>query len=117
MAFLVCYSIAPPSDHAKDTAVHLDQGFYRSIFRSCRREDSGYSVLRDIALLRYKSPTLTVPKDRLTLLIGELVQLETSNDNHPQINKFRSVRENAIARECALTISGDMYPELPDDPV
>lgn len=114
MAFLVCYSRTPPNDHTKDKAIYLEQGFYKLIFYQCRHEGSGYAVLRDIALLKYKSPTLIVGGDQLVILVDELAQLGTSSKGHSQIADFKTVCEKAIASGYALTISGDMYPELCD---
>ncbi len=112
MALLVCYSKSPPNDHARDRAIYLNQRFYELIFKNCRSEQTPYIVLRDIALLRYKSPTLIVSGDRLALLDRELMNLEESNLSHPQIAEFRQVCNKAKSDGCALTISGDMYPEL-----
>lgn len=111
MAFLVCYSRSLPDDHARDRAIYLDQRFYALIFKYCRSEHTDYTILREIASLKYKSPTLVVSEDRLTLLDRELAILESSQ-SHPQIAEFRHVCSTAISNGCALTISGDMYPEL-----
>lgn len=112
MAFLVCYSWSPPDDHTRNRAIYLNQQFYELIFKNCRSEHGSYIVLRDIALLKYKSPRLVVSGDRLTLLDRELMSLEASGVSHPQIGEFRQVCAKATTDECALTVSGDMYPEL-----
>ncbi len=112
MAFLVCFSWSPPDDHAQHRAIYLDQTFYESIWRECRVDDDPYTVLREIALLQYKSPTLVVAADRLPQLERELVRLEKSGVSHPQIADFRAVCAKAIADGCVITVSGDMYPEL-----
>ncbi len=115
MAFLVCFSRSPPDDHARDrrnVAVYLDQRFYELIFTHCRSELAPYTILREIAGLRYKSPTLIVDGDRIESLDGELATFEESGQSHPQIAEFKRVCDEAKGAECALTISGDMYPEL-----
>jgi hypothetical protein len=111
MAFLVCYS-GSLDDHTRNRAVYLDQTFYELIFALCREERGGYSVLREIALLRYKSPTIIVGQTRLRLLADELNTLSASGVTHPQIAEFGRVCAQAQADGCSLTISGDMYPEL-----
>jgi len=111
MAFLVCYSNAI-DDHVREKAIYLDQKFYRLIFRNCRKESSGYIVLRQISLLRYKSPTILVAVDQLIVLISELEALEDAKCRHRQIQELESVCQNAVNNETNLTISGDMYPEL-----
>jgi hypothetical protein len=112
VALLVCYSRYPPDDHARDKAIYLDQRFYELIYKGCRSELGPYAVLREIALLKYKSPTLVVLGERLRLLHQELMRLEESGVSHPQIAKFRQVCIDATSNGCSLTISGDMYPEL-----
>lgn len=112
MAFLVCYSRRPPEDHTRHQAIYLDQKFYELIFSCCRDERGPYEILREIASMRYKSPTLVVREDRLDLLQRELETLSTSGHSHHQISEFRRVCHNARAAECALAIGGDMYPEL-----
>ena len=109
MAFLVCYS-SSLADHARKTAVYMDQRFYELIFAHCR--SGSYSVLREIASLRYKSPTIALRRERLHLLDQELTQLEASGVSHPQIADLKLACERATAESCCLTISGDMYPEL-----
>jgi hypothetical protein len=112
MAFVVCYSWSPPDDHTRHRAIYLDQQFYELIYGHCRSEGSPYSVLREIALLRYKSPTLVVSGERLTLLDQDLKRLAESGAWHSQTAVLRQVCAKAIADGCALTVSGDMYPEL-----
>ena len=112
MAFVVCYSWSPPDDHTRHGAIYVNQRFYESIYKHCRSTDSPYVVLREIALLRYKSPTLVVSGDQLALLGRELMTLEESGVSHPQIAEFIQVCSKATSDGCALTISGDMYPEL-----
>ena len=112
MAFLVCYSWSPPDDHTRHRAIYLDQRFYELIWQNCRSEREPYTLLREIALLRYKSPTLVVGGDRLTQLDQDLVQLAESGVSHPQIAALREVCAKAVADGCAITVSGDMYPEL-----
>ena len=108
MAFLVCYSVSPPSDHAEKQAAYLDQRFYELLFVNRDR----FVILRDIALLRYKSPTMVIGKDRLASLDREIAAFEDLGVAHPQIQGFRAVCAKAMTDGCALTISGDMYPEL-----
>jgi hypothetical protein len=112
VAFKVCYSWSPPDDHTRHGAIYLNQKFYEVIFKNCRSEHGPYLVLRDIALLKYKSPPLVVSDDRLAQLNRELKCLEESGMSHPQIEGFRQVCTKAKSDGCALTISGDMYPEL-----
>jgi hypothetical protein len=112
MAFLVCYSKSPPDDHAHDRAIYLDQRFYELIFRYCRSELGDYRILREIALLKYKSPILVLTGEQLTLLDRELTNLEETELRHPQIADFKNVCNDARFKGCALTISGDMYPKL-----
>jgi hypothetical protein len=108
MAFLVCYSASPPDDHAKKKAAYLDQRFYELLFAHRDR----YVILRDIASLRYKSPTMVIRREQLVSLDQEIAAFEASGISHPQIHEFRSVCAKAMTDGCALTISGDMYPEL-----
>jgi hypothetical protein len=112
MAFLVCYSRSPPDDHTRHFAIYMDQRFYELIHNDCRFEHGPYVVLREIALLKYKSPTLVVSGERLALLDQELRNLEESGVSHSQIAEFRHVCAEATADGCALTVSGDMYSEL-----
>jgi hypothetical protein len=112
VAFLVCYSRSPPDDHTRDRAIYLDQQFYELIYNGCRFEHGPYLVLREIALLKYKGPTLVVSGERLALLDLELRKLEQSGVSHPQIAEFRQVCAKATSDGCAVTISGDMFPEL-----
>jgi hypothetical protein len=109
---MVCYSWTPPDDHTRQGAIYLSQQFYELIFKNCRSERGPYLVLREIALLKYKSPTLVISGDRLALLGRELMSLEQCHESHRQIAEFRKVCTKAISDGCALTISGDMYPEL-----
>ena len=112
MAFLVCYSWSPPDDHTRHRAIYLDQRFYKLIYRNCRSESGSSTVLREIALLRYKSPTFVVGGPRLTQLDQDLVRLAESGESHPQTARFREVCAKSVSDGCALTVSGDMYPEL-----
>jgi len=112
MAYLVCYSRSPPNDHTRNKAIYLDQRFYEQIYEACRHLNGLYPLLGAIALLKYKSPTLIIPNGRLVELAQELTNLEKSGISHPQIAEFRGVCTKAISDGCALTISGDMYPEL-----
>ena len=111
MAFLVCYS-SSLDDHTRNTAIYLDQAFYELIFAHCASDPGRYAVLRKIALLRYKSPTIMIGEDRLELLARELAMLAASGVSHPQIAELSHVCARAQADGCGLTISGDMYPEL-----
>jgi len=111
MAFLVCYSDSL-ADHANDKAIYLDQQFYEMIFRHCRGESSGFTLLRQISLLRYKSPAILISMEQLTALTAELEDLENANRKHPQIREFKTVCQDATRNDTNLTISGDMYPEL-----
>jgi hypothetical protein len=90
----------------------MDQRFYELIWQNCRSESDPYTVLRKIALLRYKSPVLVLGRDRLTQLDQDLVRLAESGVSHRQIAALREVCAKAVADGCALTVSGDMYPEL-----
>ncbi len=112
MALLVCYSTNPPQDHTHDRAIYLDQAFYKMIFDRCRGEGSDFAILRTIAELRYKSPTLVVDADSLEMLVCELNRLSDLGQLHSQVPEFRDVADFALKRNCSLTISGDMYPEL-----
>lgn len=95
------------------TAIYLSRRFYRQIFRKTRKEGSGYTVLRDIALLKYKSPTMTVGGDLLVNLICDLLKLMgESFCNKKEIADFHVVCVKALAKGQALWVSGDMYPEL-----
>ena len=111
MAFLVCYSDSI-ADHTEDKAIYLDQQFYELIFRHIRNDSTGFTVMRQIALLRYKSPSILISTTQLPALIVELEVLDNSCPQHPQIHEFKSVCQNAIQKDTNLTISGDMYPEL-----
>lgn len=115
MAFMVCYSWTPPADHTRHRAIYLSQGFYELIFNACRLGDGPYHVLREIASLKYKSPTLVVSGNRLALLDQELTSLEKTGASHPQIAEIRGVSAKATLDGCSLTISGDMYPELREE--
>ena len=112
MAFLVCYSWSPPDDHTQHRAIYLDQRFYQLIYVNCGSEFGPYTVLREIALLRYKSPTLVIAGEWLALLEQDLVTLAESGASHPQIAALREVCAKAASDGCAVTVSGDMYPEL-----
>lgn len=111
MAFLVCYSRSL-DDHTRDKSVYLDQAFYELIFAHCASDRGNYAALREIALLRYESPTMFVGRERLGLLADELAILAASGVSHPQIAELSQVCARAQAGGCGLTISGDMYPEL-----
>lgn len=112
MAFLVCYSTNPPKDHTRDRAIYLDQSFYKLIYEHCRGLEAGYATLGTIAALRYKSPTLVVNPDSLKILACELNRLSDNGHLHSQIPDLCVVVDTALKRNCSLTISGDMYPEL-----
>jgi hypothetical protein len=111
MAFLVCYSL-PHKDHVRNRAIYLDQQFYELIFENCRSENEAYPLLRKIALLNYKSPTLIIETHHLVAFEQELARFELLNLGHPQIEEFKSVCGKARSDGYGLTISGDMYPEL-----
>ena len=111
MAFLVCYSNSI-DDHTRDKAVYLDQAFYELIFAQCASDPGHYAALREIALLRYKSPTIIVGRERIGLLADELAMLTASGVSHPQIAELSLVCARAQTGGFGLTISGDMYPEL-----
>ena len=111
MAFLVCY-LLPHEDHARNRATYLDQQFYELIFENCRLENGAYPLLSEIALLKYKSPTLIIEIHNLFALEHELATFELLKPGHPQIEAFKRVCGKARSDGCALTISGDMYPEL-----
>ncbi len=108
MAFLVCFSTTV-EDHTKEKAAYLPQAFYETVFRVCRHDDSGFPILRRIARLRYKSPTLLLDSDELPRLVAELGRL--SDESGGGRDLLAAVRK-AVVRPCTLTISGDMYPEL-----
>jgi hypothetical protein len=113
MALLVCYSSSPPADHGRNKAIYLDQEFYGLIFALCRSDRRPYAVLREMASLRYKSPVMVVSGERLDSLDEELAAFEASSgQKHRQIAEFRRVCANAKVEGCALTVSGDKYPEL-----
>lgn len=112
MAYVVCYSWFPPEDHTKNGAIYLEQRFYELIFKHCRDQAGPFVILREIALLKYKSPTLVVNGEQIRQLHQELAMLAGSQICHPQIAELRQVCNNALSEGCALTISGDMYPEL-----
>lgn len=115
MAFVVCYAPVPACEHSRDLehlALYLDQRFYELIYRRCRSDDGPYDVLRQLALLRYKSPTAYLSGERLVALVRELAAFEGAGVWHPQFPELRQVCESALARGWGLTISGDMYPEL-----
>lgn len=114
MALLVCYSDSL-ADHPQDKAIYLDQQFYGMIFHHCRGESSGFDLLRQIALLRYKSPTILLPAEQLPALAAELDVLEHDNRKHSQLRAFKTVCRNAVQNGINLTISGDMHPELDDN--
>jgi hypothetical protein len=48
----------------------------------------------------------------LTQVDQDLVRLGEFSALHPQIAGFRAVCAKAMADGCAITVSGDMYPEL-----
>ncbi|HXX93976.1 MAG TPA: hypothetical protein VEN81_10100 [Planctomycetota bacterium] len=94
-------------------AIYLSQRFYRLIHRKARKESSGYSVLREIALLKYKSPTMTVGGDRLAQLVSDLRRLKGATFfPQKEVADFLGVCEKAVSDGQALWVSGDMYPEL-----
>ena len=111
MAFLVCYSNSI-ADHARDNAIYLEQQFYELIFRHCRDESSGFTLLRKIALLQYKSPTILISSEQLPVLIDELQELGDVKPTHPQIAELKHICRDAAQTGSGLTISGDMYREL-----
>ena len=112
MAFLVCYSISPPDDHARQKAIYLNQLFYEIIYSCCRADGCCYVMLSELASLRYKSPVLVIGQKRIDSLIAELSDLEQSGQTNPQIQELINVCAKAKVDGCGLTISGDMYPEL-----
>jgi hypothetical protein len=108
MAILVRYA---GNEH--DRAIYLSQRFYQRIHRKASKERSGYTVLREIALLKYKSPTMIVGGERLENLITDLKKLEGAIlFGKQEATDFLAVCEKASANGQALWISGDMYPEL-----
>ena len=111
MAFLVCYSRNPPVDHCDNKAIYLDQQFYEIIWSLCRSAKPPYRILRNIACLRYKSPELTVRLTELPTLDQELERLGQLS-THAQIAELRAVCRKAADHGLALSVSGDMYPEL-----
>jgi hypothetical protein len=112
MAFLVCYSWSPPDDHARHPAIYLDQRFYELIYAICRSESGQYTLLREIALLQYKSPILVIEGESINELDQDLVRLSESGVSHEQMLGFHEVVRRAMSDGCAITVSGDMYPEL-----
>jgi hypothetical protein len=111
MAFLVCYSQSI-KDHPNVKAIYLDQRFYTLIFSQCCRRPDTYSVLHEMAMLRYKSPTILVCVDQLDALAKEIDLLIREGFSHPQFAELSRVCSEAKKINCALTISGDMHPEL-----
>ena len=110
MAFLVCYSENPPSDDWKNKAVYLRQGFYATIFKRCRRNQSRYPILAQLASLDYDGE-LVVSIHQLAALIAELVDLQSTLWlGRRQIADFIASCESAIKKKCALKIGGDMCP-------
>ena len=94
-------------------AIYLSQAFYALIHRKARKETSGYTTLREIALLKYKSPTMEVGGDRLANLIADLKRLmEWRLLGRQETSAFLAVCEGAAAAGRTLLVSGDMYPEL-----
>jgi hypothetical protein len=89
----------------------LSQKFYELIFAQCRQAPE-YDILSQIAVLKYKSPVYIALVNDMPRLAGELVSLLTANPNNPEIEEFRIVCGQAADEGVALTISGDMYPEL-----
>ncbi len=110
MALLVCLSNSL-LDHTNDRAIYLDQHFYELIFHQCREESSAFTLLRRIAMLRYKSPTILIPQEELGALIDELEHLANKH-RHCQIGEFCKVCRSAMRSDKNLTVSGDMHPEL-----
>ena len=108
MAFLICYS-STVEDHPREKAAYLPQSFYEWIVKVCRADEDRFPRLRQIASLRYKSPTLLLTPRELPLLVKELQHL---NSDDTGALDFMAAATEAIARPCSLTISGDMYPEL-----
>jgi hypothetical protein len=111
MAFLVCFS-RKLEDHAQIRAAYLPQTFYELIFTTCLSDDAEFDVLRDIARLRYKSPSILIGADRLVRLLEELDRLREAVGGRDGISDLSQAAEQAISDGCSLTISGDMYPEL-----
>lgn len=108
MAILVRYA-----GNEVERAIYLSPRFYRLIHRKARKEESGYIVLRDIALLKYKSPTMTVGGDRLAQLITDLKKLRGSAIfGRKEVSDFLAVCEKASTNGQALWVSGDMAKEL-----
>ncbi len=109
MAILVRYE-----GDERSTAIYLSQRFYRLIFRKARKEGQGYPVLREIALLKYKSPILTVGGGRLEALVMDPDRLMGRMLwGKKEIADFRAICAQSFVDGRALRISGDMYPELP----
>jgi hypothetical protein len=108
MAFLVRYAV-----NELERAIYLSQRFYRLIHRKAGKEGSGYAVLREIALLKYKSPTMTVGGDRLTQLVADLNKLrEATIFGRKEVSSFLAICEKAVVNGQALWVSGDMAKEL-----
>jgi hypothetical protein len=104
--------VGPLTDPIRDKAIYLDQRFYELIVKHCRAESGTYSVLREMALLKYKSPAIIVANDRLEALDQELVNLERARMSHSQIAELRYWCEKSMSDKRVLTISADMYQEL-----
>lgn len=109
MAFLVCYS-EQLTDHTKERALYLDQGFYELVFSHCRTNQ--FNFMRRLAVLRYKSPTQMIACGHLGELLQELNIMEQNGLAHPQLAELRQACRVAKNRGVGLTISGDMHPEL-----
>lgn len=108
MAILVRYA-----GNERESAIYLSHSFYRRIFRRARWKWLGYTTLREIALLKYKSPTLTVGGNSLQQLISDLKRLRsTTIFGRKEVSDFLAVCENASAIGQSLWVSGDMHPEL-----
>ena len=110
MAFLVCYSESPPNDDWKNKAIYLNQAFYATIYKRCRRNATQYPLLAQIAALDYDGE-LVVDADQIAHLIAELAALQSSLwFRRKPIDDFIAVCERAEERGVALKIGGDMYP-------
>lgn len=108
MAILIRYE-----GNDTERAIYLSQRFYQMIHRETREEGSGYGTLREIALLKYKSPVLTVAGEKLARLIEDLKKLRSSTcSGEDEALGFQAVCERAAAAGTGLWVSGDMFPEL-----
>lgn len=86
MAILVRYQKA--SKEGSEKSVYLDYSFYKMIFNETTLRSNNLIIVKQIALLRYKSLTLELNKPQLELLTKELQKLSMLGYTHYQIDEF-----------------------------